>query len=150
MLVDAVSRRTPGRALDLACGRGRNSIHLASLGWHVLAVDYSEVALADLQSKALDNIEVVRADLEAGEFHIPPASYDLIVDCCFLYRPLFPAIRSGMRAGGLFVGVFPLEGINPKFLMRRGEILTHFQGWRVLHHNEENTRAELVAEKPDH
>src|SRR3712207_958533 len=33
------------RALDVACGTGRNSILLAEHGWHVLGVDISPVAL---------------------------------------------------------------------------------------------------------
>jgi SAM-dependent methyltransferase len=35
----------PGRALDLACGEGRNAIWLASRGWQVDAVDFSAVAI---------------------------------------------------------------------------------------------------------
>jgi SAM-dependent methyltransferase len=35
----------PGRAVDLACGEGRNAIWLAARGWDVTAVDYSQVAL---------------------------------------------------------------------------------------------------------
>jgi len=34
-----------GRALDLACGEGRNAIWLAERGWRVTAVDFSEVAI---------------------------------------------------------------------------------------------------------
>ena len=36
---------SPGRAVDLAAGEGRNAIWLASLGWQVWAVDYAQVAL---------------------------------------------------------------------------------------------------------
>lgn len=35
----------PGRAVDLACGEGRNALWLASLGWQVTGVDYSPVAI---------------------------------------------------------------------------------------------------------
>lgn len=35
----------PGRALDLGAGEGRNAIWLASRGWQVTAVDFSEVAI---------------------------------------------------------------------------------------------------------
>jgi SAM-dependent methyltransferase len=35
----------PGRALDLACGEGRNALWLAERGWQVTAVDFSQVAL---------------------------------------------------------------------------------------------------------
>ena len=36
---------TPGRALDLAAGEGRNSVWLAERGWSVTAVDFSRVGL---------------------------------------------------------------------------------------------------------
>ena len=35
-----------GRAVDLACGEGRNSIWLAEQGWQVTGVDFSAVGLA--------------------------------------------------------------------------------------------------------
>lgn len=35
----------PRRALDLACGEGRNALWLAGLGWRVTAVDFSLVGL---------------------------------------------------------------------------------------------------------
>lgn len=44
-LADEVSGMPPGRALDLACGEGRNAIWVASLGWDVTAVDFSGVAI---------------------------------------------------------------------------------------------------------
>ena len=43
-LVAEVADLEPGRALDLACGEGQNAIWLATLGWEVTGVDYSEVA----------------------------------------------------------------------------------------------------------
>ena len=40
-----VAALPPGAALDLGCGEGRNAIWLDSLGWRVVAVDFSAVAL---------------------------------------------------------------------------------------------------------
>ena len=42
---DTVSPFTPGRALDLATGDGRNAIWLAGHGWTVTAVDFSAEAI---------------------------------------------------------------------------------------------------------
>lgn len=36
---------TPGKAIDLAAGEGRNAVWLATKGWEVTAVDFSSVAL---------------------------------------------------------------------------------------------------------
>ncbi|MGC9221600.1 MAG: class I SAM-dependent methyltransferase [Solirubrobacteraceae bacterium] len=44
-LVEEVAGRKPGRALDLACGEGRNGIWLAQRGWEVTGVDFSAHAI---------------------------------------------------------------------------------------------------------
>lgn len=44
-VVDIVRDLTPGRALDLAAGEGRNAIWLVEQGWDVTAVDFSAVAV---------------------------------------------------------------------------------------------------------
>ena len=44
--VRAQCERLPvGRAIDLACGEGRNALWLARMGWKALGVDYSAVAI---------------------------------------------------------------------------------------------------------
>lgn len=44
-MLESVRDLKPGRALDLACGLGQNSIALAELGWQVDAVDISSRGL---------------------------------------------------------------------------------------------------------
>ncbi|MDZ7676192.1 MAG: class I SAM-dependent methyltransferase [Acidimicrobiales bacterium] len=44
-VADRVAGITPGRALDVACGEGRNAIWLAEHGWDVLGIDFSPVAI---------------------------------------------------------------------------------------------------------
>jgi SAM-dependent methyltransferase len=44
-LVSEVESLSPGRALDLACGEGRNSVWLAARGWAVVGVDFSPIGL---------------------------------------------------------------------------------------------------------
>ena len=85
-LVEEVSELPAGRALDLACGAGRNAIWLAERGWRVTAVDYSEVALAEARRRAAErgvDIDWIHADLT--EWSPPVAAYDLV---CVLYLQL--------------------------------------------------------------
>ena len=146
-LPQAVSGVRAGHALDLACGSGRHAIWLASRGWRVDAVDGSAAAISLL----LANVERLGchgglidthvADLEADppEFTIEPAAYDLIVDCYFLHRPLFAAIREGLRPGGLFVAALhlpaPGDGRGHGYVLRPGELKQTVGEWRwdVLH-----------------
>ncbi|WP_454131458.1 class I SAM-dependent methyltransferase, partial [Kitasatospora aureofaciens] len=44
-VVRELTGSTPGRALDLATGEGRNAIWLATQGWEVTGLDFSAVAL---------------------------------------------------------------------------------------------------------
>ncbi len=65
-LVVAVDTLTPGSALDLGCGEGRNSLYLAKRGWNVTAVDFSDVALERLKTAASTaevSINLVNDDL---------------------------------------------------------------------------------------
>lgn len=49
-----VKNLNPGRALDLACGEGRNAIWLANNGWDVTGVDYSPVGIEKARRLAGD------------------------------------------------------------------------------------------------
>ncbi len=132
-----------GRALDLACGTGRHAILLAERGWQVTAVDNSKVAIESLLERASAQgvqVDARVADLERGEFNIEPDTYDLIVNCLYLQRDLFPAIRAGVRVGGFVVAVIALvdddpqvKPMNPAFLLKPGELRAVFAGWELLH-----------------
>jgi 2-polyprenyl-3-methyl-5-hydroxy-6-metoxy-1,4-benzoquinol methylase len=87
-LVAEVADLPPGRALDLACGEGQNAIWLATLGWEVTGVDYSEVAIAKARARAERermHVEFVCADLL--EYEPEPGSYDLVVLMYFHLPP---------------------------------------------------------------
>jgi SAM-dependent methyltransferase len=74
VLAAEVGPLLPGRALDLACGAGRNAIWLAERGWKVTAVDFSDEALA-IARRARSDVEWVEADLR--DYEPEPEAYDL-------------------------------------------------------------------------
>jgi len=73
----------PGRALDLACGEGRNAVWLAERGWRTTGVDFSDVALAKAERLAASRgveVEWVLADVlehepERGAFELVAVLY---------------------------------------------------------------------------
>jgi SAM-dependent methyltransferase len=144
LLVEAAERLPPGDALDLACGPGRHALYLARLGWRVTAVDSSRVAIATLRRRAAGlSVHAVHASLEAHEFVIQPDAWDLICDFFYLQRDLFPAIRAGVRPGGVFAGAIHLvdenpavRPRNPAFLLASGELRDEFAGWKILFYSE--------------
>src|SRR5436309_2322736 len=100
LVVKAVEKLHPGRALDLACGVGRHALFLAERGWRVVAVDASRVAIEIVRKQARErglDVDGRVADLDKHEFEMQPRSFDLICDCYYLQRDLFPAIRDGVR-----------------------------------------------------
>ena len=109
LLVAEVAELPPGRALDLACGEGRNAVWLATLGWKVTGVDYSAVAIDKARSRARrDGVEVefLCADLLAYE--PDPSSFDLILLLYFHLpraelRTVVSRAQSALAEGGTIV-----------------------------------------------
>ncbi len=101
----------PGRALDLACGEGRNAVWLAGLGWHVTAVDWAEAAIDKARALAQRRgveVEWVVADLVA--FEPVRDSYDLVVLSYLQVPPedravIWPAAASAVAPGGTILVV---------------------------------------------
>ena len=110
-LADVAGGLTPGRALDLAAGDGRNAIWLAANGWDVTAVDFSAVAIgrASAAAEAVGvTVRWVNADLL--EWRPEPRSFDLVA-LMFLHLPpsergpIYARAAEAVAAGGRFLVV---------------------------------------------
>jgi len=121
-----------GKVLDVACGRGRQALLLASAGFDVHAIDRDEDAIQFLQATA-DRLglslscEVV--DLEAETIPDLPGPCDAILVFNYLHRPLMGALRAALAPGGrLFYETFTAQQAqqgrpkNPAFLLNAGEL----------------------------
>lgn len=98
-----------GRALDLACGEGRNSVWLAQQGWEVTGVDFSGIAVEKGARLAEDRgVTVTWGVHDLTRWSPPASSFELVV---VFYLQLPAAERrtvlvSGARAlapGGTFL-----------------------------------------------
>jgi SAM-dependent methyltransferase len=105
LLVEATEGLAPGRALDLACGEGRNAAWLVARGWRVTAVDFSAEALRRAQRLGAD-VDWCQADVR--EVGIAEGAYDLVV-LAYLHLPpdamraMLARAAGGVSPGGRLV-----------------------------------------------
>lgn len=143
LLVTATAGVTPGAALDLATGQGRNALYLASHGWTVTAVDISDEGLrraGEAAARAHVALDTVQADIDAYDYGV--AKWDLVTEI-YVPDPVARAgkIKAALRPGGLFVLEFFLDegdgGVKP------AELRAQFaDGFDIV-------RDEVVEDRPD-
>lgn len=167
-LVHHLWRIPRGRALDIACGMGRDSIYLARQGFRVHAVDFSIVALREAGQRARragvnDRVSFVAADLTRYAF--PREYYDLVIGFSYWEPQLKAALRDTVRPGGFIVyetfniwWKWTRPEVEERFLLQPGELLDWLKDWRVWAYREVGsdlplTRghkavSSIVAQKP--
>ena len=148
-VLEAMESLSPGKALDLGCGQGRNALFLAQHGFEVTAVDQNELALEILQSI----VEQEDLEMTVGLYDINSAnlkqSYDLIVSTVvlmFLQADRIPAIIRNMQdqtnPGGynLIVCAMDTEDypcqVPIYFTFKEGELADYYKDWELVKYNE--------------
>ena len=133
------------RALDVACGDGRNAMYLASLGFEVHAVDVSDVAIEAVATIAADRRLPVRAErLDLERDGLPAGCYEVVVQINYLQRDLLAALARAQSDGGILVietfmrapGGVGERPLNPHHLLRPGELVAAFADLDVVSHRE--------------
>ena len=161
----ALRAPTAPRAIDLACGAGRNAVYLAERGWDVTACDVSLEGLRAAQTLARKrgvSLRLFCQDLETAQ--LPVEHFDLVLCFFYLQRELFPQIKAAIRPGGFVVFKtyttdqlrFPGRPRHALHMLRPQELLAAFQDFRVWVYQEtlyqETLRgrgvAQLIAQKP--
>jgi tellurite methyltransferase len=131
---------SPGRALDIASGSGRNSIFLANKGFSVEALDISEQALSIFNK----HVGISAACVDFDFFDIPMNRYALILNIRFLQRRLFPQIIEGLCDGGLLIFETYMVGNESwrreehhrEYMLRPNELIHSFMSLRILYYQE--------------
>ncbi|HSG65951.1 MAG TPA: methyltransferase domain-containing protein [Gammaproteobacteria bacterium] len=145
LLAEWLPRLPRGRALDVACGIGRNALYLSGQGYTVDAVDISSVALERARESARERrlaINWIEADLESKQ--LPDERYDLIVIVRYTHAALLPHLIERLAPGGHLLCEEHLQThrevvgpTNARFRMRPNELLTVAKrGLRILYYRE--------------
>jgi rhodanese-related sulfurtransferase len=131
LLVNADLLPRGGTALDVACGRGRHALLLASAGFRVRAIDADAgriAALVTLADRWHLDVDAAVQDLEHGAPAVA-GTFDLVVVFNYLHRPLMPAIVGAVAPGGvLFYETFTVDQAargrptSPAHLLQHGEL----------------------------
>jgi SAM-dependent methyltransferase len=145
-LVVEVAELPAGRALDLACGEGQNAIWLASRGWEVTGVDFSEVAIQKARARGeRDGVDARFVCADLVEYEAAPASSDLVL-VMYLHIPsarrrvVHEMAVAALAPGGTFLLLGHdlanlTDGVggprDPDLLYRAEEIVSELPGVEV-------------------
>ncbi len=135
------------KALDVACGEGRNALYLAGLGFQTSAFDISESGIQKLNTVAHERglaIDTSVCDMRTYEF---PHQFDLIVchGCLhliereewtiFIKRMKDATVPGGLNLVGVFTDTVP-EPEDQRGLMlglfKEGELLEQYKDWEIV------------------
>lgn len=132
--------RQPGRALDLGCGTGTNSLYLARHGWDVTGVDFAAPAIARARQKRAQmgtlsgTVRFLRGDVTRLDALDVRGPYDLVVDLGCLHgiapdgQERYAAQVTQLTRPGALLMVYALA---PTQLGRRAVGITQ-EGMRTL------------------
>jgi 2-polyprenyl-3-methyl-5-hydroxy-6-metoxy-1,4-benzoquinol methylase len=140
-LARAIEGVTPGKALDIAMGQGRNSLYLARKGWDVTGYDVSSVGLATAEASAAKaGLKIHTVQKSHSDFDFGTAQWDLIAmvfpGTSMDDEDLLRRIKASLKPGGMIVveqfNAPPVEGAKgpPNALFQT------FQAFRVLRYED--------------
>ena len=143
-----------GRALDVGCGQGRNTLYLSQLSQHSFEVDAWDVNASSLQklqqiidAEGIHNIHLQQRDLNADPSIT--GTYDFI--CCTVVmmfleastvKPLIAQMQQATNVNGFNLIVcamdtdtIPAQAEFP-FAFKAGELSALYDGWNIVKYNE--------------
>ena len=154
----AMSAPSPGKALDVAMGRGRHALLLARQGFETFGVDVNlDAVKAAMQSAAEERLHIRGWCADLTTTRLPDRVFDVVIVTRYLQRDLFPSLQASVRLGGYVIyetfttaqRELRTGPTSPDHLLRPGELRSMFDAWDVLFYDEpkvvEGDRPEAVA-----
>ncbi len=144
LLKKVVKDISSGEALDLGCGRGKDSLFLISNGFMVTAIDSDKSVKDFLFSELVNSDDFKFINEKIEDFNFQEEIYDIInAQLIFPYihktklRQCFKDIISSLKPGGILVGQFfgVNDSWNSKYTSRTffelGEVEELFKDFKV-------------------
>ena len=149
-LVEMVKGRTPGTALDVGMGQGRNAIYLAQQGWDVTGFDPAEKAVAQAQATASRLGLKLHTVVQGSEdFAFGENQWDLIVLSYVSFRDDVGRIVRALKPGGIVVvegfhrDMTRTSSIGGGVVFDSNELLKLFAGLRVLRYEDADAKLDF-------
>jgi SAM-dependent methyltransferase len=153
-LAEMAKGATPGRALDVGMGQGRNAIYLAQQGWAVTGFDPADkaVAVAEQEAKRI-GVKLTTQVARDDQFDFGKDQWDLIVLSYVGARDLVDRVFDSLKPGGLVV----VEGfhrdstktsrIGGAVVFDTNELLKIFERFRVVRYEDTEGIADFGMDK---
>ncbi|MDO6506114.1 class I SAM-dependent methyltransferase [Colwellia sp. 4_MG-2023] len=146
------------QVLDLACGEGRNGLHVLENDINVVFADINgeslkqvEQAVNRLQLNTQKLAQYWQVDFEQDHFDqvhfdqgndkpLKAETFDAIMVFRYLHRPLMTQIKAAVKPGGMIIYETFTEKQaklgrpkNSNFLLKPNELLEYFSDWKILY-----------------
>ena len=134
---------SPGTALDVGMGQGRNALYLAQQGWTVTGFDPADKAVAAAQERAKQlGVTLTALVLRDDQFDFGKDRWDLIVLSYVGAREFVPRVYDALKPGGLVVvEAFHHDStkngpIGGAVVFDTNELLKLFERFRILRYED--------------
>lgn len=140
-LLESIKHANGKKALEIACGTGRNSIYLAKNGFEIEAYDISDIAINHIKNLNIKNLKAFQKDLE--NFTPKIDEFDLIVQTNYLDRNIIPNLKKALKKNGIIIIETYMEHeenekppSDPTFLLKKDELKKLFDEFEILDYEE--------------
>jgi SAM-dependent methyltransferase len=142
-LVEMTRGLTPGRALDVGMGQGRNALYLAQHGWAVTGFDPADKAVAAARADAQRlGVTLDARVLRDDQFDFGKEQWDLIVFSYVGVRGVVARAYDSLKPGGMVVveafhrDATKTERIGDEVVFDTNELLRLFERCRVIRYED--------------